>query len=88
VWINPNTGKGWTDSEEAAFARIQQQSRLSRIQAIQLYKRVKSDADKALAIAKSNYPPLTDTQLAVLRKATSASVAARNRVSRDGNRPR
>ena len=60
MWINPNTDKGWTDEEEAAFARIQKCSRLNRIEAIQLYRRVNDDTVKALAIAKSNYPLPTE----------------------------
>ncbi len=77
MWINPKTDKGWTDEEEAAFAQIQECSRLNRIEAIQLYRRVNDDTTKALAIAKSNYPPLTEVQLTSLRKATNAAAAKR-----------
>src|SRR5262245_49649243 len=48
VYVNPKTGKGWTPSEEAAFAAIAGVSRLSRIQAIQLYRRCWSDFAKTL----------------------------------------
>jgi len=55
--INQKTGKGWTDAEEAAFAKIQQTSRLNRIEAIKLFRRFKGDVPRALAIAKQLYPP-------------------------------
>ena len=51
------TDKGWTDQEEAAFAKIQQASRLNRIEAIKLFRRFKGDVPRALAIAKQLYPP-------------------------------
>jgi len=41
----------WTDKEESAFARIMAASGLARIQAIQLFKRVGRDMDKALNVA-------------------------------------
>ena len=49
--------RGWTDQEEAAFAQIQQASRLNRIEAIKLFRRFKGDVPRALAIAKQLYPP-------------------------------
>lgn len=54
----------WTKAEEAAFAQIQAVSRLTCIQAIQLWKRCRRNTDKALRIAQDNYPPLTNKQLA------------------------
>jgi hypothetical protein len=75
MWTNPKTGKGWTDDEEAAFAQIEQVSRLNRIQAIQLWKRCGKDLAKALQIAKQNYPPATAAQLAGLAKARKARKA-------------
>ncbi len=71
MWINPKTGKGWTDDEEAIFAKIQACSRLNRIQAIQLYRRVNSNAAKALEIARSTYLRATEAQLAGLRLANA-----------------
>ena len=58
----------WTKSEEKAFAEIQAVSRLSRIQAIHLWKRCRRNTDKALNIARDNYPPLTDRQLASIER--------------------
>jgi len=55
--INPKTDKLWTKQEEAAFAQIQEASRLNRIEAIKLFRRFKGDVPRALAIAKQLYPP-------------------------------
>jgi hypothetical protein len=51
MWINPNTGKGWTDAEEATFADIMRISHKERIAAIQLFRRCRSNATKALKLA-------------------------------------
>jgi hypothetical protein len=75
--INPKTGKGWSDAEENTFTEIQRVSRLNRIQAIQLFRRHKSDGAKALAVARREYPPLSDARLAAIRKATAASLLTR-----------
>jgi hypothetical protein len=48
--INPNTGKGWTDAGEAAFAEIMRIGRMERIKAIQLFRRCKSDHAKAIRV--------------------------------------
>ena len=67
----------WSDSEEAGFERICVASRLTRIQAIQLWKRCRKDTQKALRIAAETYPPLTDKQLAHVERMRQA----RNRVT-------
>lgn len=82
--MNPETGKGWTDAEERAFAQIMAASRLTRIQAIHLWKRCGKDAHKALHLAKSNYPKPTQAILDRLAKARTSRLKA---VSIDGNRP-
>jgi hypothetical protein len=53
LWISPNTGKGWTDDEEAAFAPLIETG-LTRIQAIQMWKRFHKDLPKALKYAHGN----------------------------------
>ncbi len=80
MWINPKTGKGWTDGEEGIFANIQATSRLNRIQAIQLYRRVNSNAVKALEIAKNTYPPVLESQLAGVRLANARRAARMGRL--------
>jgi hypothetical protein len=50
--INPNTGKRWTDTEEATFAEIMRIGRMERIKAIQLIRRCKSDHAKAVKLAR------------------------------------
>jgi hypothetical protein len=69
MWTNPNTGKGWTDEEESMFSKIMVVNRLTRIQAIQLWKRFRKDAAKALCVAASQYPKPSEAQLNGLRKA-------------------
>ena len=68
MWVNPKTGKGWTDEEEAVFAEIQSVSRLSRIRSIQLWKRFEKDREKAIATAKREYRRPTAQELAGLAK--------------------
>lgn len=51
MWINPKTGKGWTDDEEAAFAELMAAGRLERLPAIRLWKRFNRDLKKALKYA-------------------------------------
>jgi hypothetical protein len=75
--IEPMKHTLWTDSEEASFERICAASRLTRIQAIQLWKRCRKDTQKALRIAAETYPPLTDKQLAHVERMRQA----RNRVT-------
>jgi hypothetical protein len=75
-YTNPETGKGWTDEEEAAFAGIQSVSRLTRIAAIQLWKRFKKDSGKALENAKGCYPPIPAAVLANLSRARHARTDA------------
>lgn len=48
---NPNIGKGWTDAEEVTFTSIMRVGHLTRIKAIQLFKRCSSSATKALRLA-------------------------------------
>jgi head-tail adaptor len=70
--LNPNTGKGWTDAEERAFAEIMAASRLSRLEAIRLWKRCRKDTAKAVRLAKGNYPKPGEAKLSALRKAWAA----------------
>jgi len=51
MYINPNTGKGWTDAEEATFTSIMRIGHLTRIKAIHLFKRCRSNATMALRLA-------------------------------------
>jgi hypothetical protein len=51
MWINPKTGKGWTDAEEATFAEIMRIGYLTRIKAIQLFRRCRSNEVKAIRMA-------------------------------------
>lgn len=75
MWLNPKTGKGWTDEEEAAFLEIQQVSRLNRIESIQLFRRFKGSREKAVAVAKAHYPVPRESQLNRLAKARQAKKA-------------
>jgi hypothetical protein len=68
----PKTGNGWTDAEERTFTEIMAASRLSRIQAIQLWKRCGQDTERALRLAKENYLRPSGPRLAALRKAREA----------------
>lgn len=52
MWVNPRTGKGWNDEEEAAFAALQEAGRLKRLEAIRLYRRMGCDLAKALKYAR------------------------------------
>jgi hypothetical protein len=72
MWINQSTGKGWTDSEETLFSEMQNVSRLNRVRCIQLYRRCKSNPEKALAMAKRDYPKRLDARLTHLAKARAA----------------
>lgn len=51
MWINPNTGRGWTDEEERAFARIMATGQMERMSAIRLYRRCRGNLAKALKYA-------------------------------------
>jgi len=73
IWINPNTGKGWTDEEECAFAEIMAAGKLERLPAIRLYRRFKGDLGKAVKCARRDAPT---NQEAVRR----TRVAARTRL--------
>jgi len=84
MWMNPKTGKGWTDEEEAIFEEIQAVSRLSRVQSIQLWKRFGRSRDKTVAVAKTDYPRATESQLAGLAKGRATQKALRSRVG-DGS---
>ena len=55
MWTNVRTGKGWTDAEETTFAEIMRTGNLTRIKAIQLFKRCKSNPARALELARENY---------------------------------
>jgi hypothetical protein len=74
-WLSMVLGQphiSWTQIEEAAFASILASSRLTRVQAIQLWKRYRTNTEKAIQIAKDNYPPLTDRQLASIERLRQA----------------
>jgi len=43
VWLNPKTGKGWSDREEEVIAQLMANKSCSRIQAIQEMRRRKLD---------------------------------------------
>jgi hypothetical protein len=75
MWLNPNTGKGWTDSEEQAFAQLQATG-LTRIRSIQLWKRFRRDTTKALAHAQAEAKDRTRTASAT-RARINANVAKR-----------
>jgi hypothetical protein len=49
--LNPKTGKGWTDAEEATFADIMRIGALGRMAAIRLFRRCKSNPAMALKLA-------------------------------------
>lgn len=51
MWTNPQTGKGWTDEEEAAFSAIMEAGKMERLPAIRLYRRLRGDLKKALRYA-------------------------------------
>ena len=80
MWI-----KGWTDDEERLFADIMSVSRLSRIQAIQLWKRCRENAAKAVRLAAKNYPRPTEAQLAGLRNANEVRSRARKAILPSAN---
>jgi hypothetical protein len=52
MWINPKTGKGWTDEEEAAFAQVMAAGNLPRLPAIRLLRRFHGNLPKAIKLAK------------------------------------
>jgi hypothetical protein len=72
--FNENTGKGWTDQEEATFASIMRIARMSRIAAIQFFRRCRSDHAKALKLAQGNYG-LSDAQKAAYESTRAARLA-------------
>ena len=72
--INPNTGKGWTDTEEVTFAEIMRIGRMERIRAIQLFRRCKSDHVRAVRLARKNYG-VSHAQLAALERSKAARLA-------------
>ena len=84
--MNPNTGKGWTDAEEATFAEIMRIGRMERIKAIQLFRRCKSDHAKAVKLARDNYG-LSDLQIAAYERSELARFAglvkARQKLTQD-----
>jgi hypothetical protein len=64
----------WTDEEEKLFSELQQTGRLTRIQAIQLYRRTKSNPDKARKIVQDSYA-MTDEERAGYARSKDARVA-------------
>ena len=53
TYINPRTGKGWTDAEEITFAGIMHVGRMERAnQAIQLWARCKLNTAVPLVLAE------------------------------------
>ena len=71
---------GWTMEEEAVFTEIQSVSRLSRMQSIHLWKRCRKNAEKAIAIAKRDSPPMSEAERA--KKVKASAVAATLREAR------
>jgi hypothetical protein len=71
---------GWTMEEEAVFAEIQRVSRLSGIKSIHLWKRCRKNAERAITIAKCDYPPTSEAERA--KKVKAAAVAATLRKAR------
>jgi hypothetical protein len=69
-----NSALCWTDEEEKLFAELRQIGCLTRIQAIHLYKRSKSNSNKALKIAQDNYA-MTDEERAGYARSKDARVA-------------
>lgn len=82
--MNPNTGKGWTDAEEATFAEIMRIGRMERIRAIQLFRRCKSDHAKALRLAQANYGRST-AQLAGMERRLAGLSRARQVRAQNGS---
>jgi hypothetical protein len=74
LWLNPRTGKGWTDEEEQVFAEIMRAGRLERLPAIRLYKRCRSNASEAVTLARECYG-LSEEQLAAYERTKSARLA-------------
>jgi hypothetical protein len=74
MWINPKTGKGWTDEQEATFATIMRVGHLTRIKAIQLFRRCRSNHAKALKLAQENYG-LSDVRAATYESTRTARLA-------------
>lgn len=85
--MNPNTGKGWTDTEEATFADIMRVGRLTRIKAIHLWARCRRDPAKAVRSARENYG-LSEVQEASYEQTKAARLAGlvRARLRRAQNR--
>jgi hypothetical protein len=83
---NPNTGKGWTDAEEATFAQIMRVGRMDRIKAIQLFRRCKSEHAKAVKLARKQLR--SDGQVAAYEntKATRLAGLARANARRAQDR--
>ncbi len=86
MWLNPRTGKGWTDEEETTFADIMRIARMGRMAAIQLFRRCKSHHAKAVKLARDNYG-LSDAQVAGMERSKAARLAglvkARQRIAQD-----
>ena len=51
AYVNPETGKGWTPEEEAAFAALMNAGGMQRLPAIRMYRRFGCDLEKALRYA-------------------------------------
>ena len=71
MWINERTGKGWTDEEEQAFAELMATG-LSRIAAIQMWKRFKKDLPKALKYARGGVEAKAGYRNGAAKRATRA----------------
>ena len=63
---------GWTELEESTFADMTAASRLSRLQAIQLWRRCRENTQKAIRIAKGQYPRVSEAVRDRLAKARAA----------------
>lgn len=65
-------GNRWTEAQERAFTEIIAASRLSRVRAIHLWKRCRENAEKAIRVAKTQYPKASELVCDRLAKARMA----------------
>jgi len=82
--MNPKTGKGkgWTDAEETLFREIMRIGRMERIPAIHLYRRCRSNPDKALRCAREWYR-LTEAQEAAYEQTKAKRLAALSKANQN-----
>ena len=80
MYLNPETGKGWTPEEESAFAQIMRSGDVERLPAIRFWKRCRKDLGKALRLAKETYA-LTPAELERNRSSAARLAGLRQRTS-------